>query len=263
MSRRRGGGRERHGGAGAAAAGVAGGGRRPAVADTLPAGARGTGGCEAQETGAAPYAGGGGCSGARKGGGRVRRQGPRRTRGGGGPGADSPERRICPAPVTGAAVITPAHGAGPVPTDGGCTICGQTMTLRRMRGHLLGHFKEGAGGREGPAGACLVRITGYSPIRHWLYVRIGPRATLRTLDALLRDVWVDCCGHLSSFSTDETSYESSVGDPDMGYDDRETETMDVGAADVLSEYGSLRYEYDYGTTTELFVSMACECPSAG
>ena len=150
-----------------------------------------------------------------------------------------------------------------MPTDGGCTICGQTMTLRRMRGHLLGHFKEGEGGREVPAGACLVRITGYSPIRHWLYVRIGPRATLRTLDALLRDVWVDCCGHLSSFSTDETSYESSVGDPDMGYDDRETETMDVGAADVLSEYGSLRYEYDYGTTTELFVSMACECPSAG
>ena len=137
------------------------------------------------------------------------------------------------------------------------------MTLRRMRGHLLGHFEEGKGGREGPAGACLVRITGYSPIRHWLYVRVGPRATLRTLDALLRDVWVDCCGHLSSFSTDVVSYESSMGDPDMGYDDREMETMDVGAADVLLECGSLRYEYDYGTTTELSVSMACECPAAG
>ena len=150
-----------------------------------------------------------------------------------------------------------------MPTDGGCTICGQVMTLRKMRGHLLGHFGEMAGKRPPPGGACLVRITGYSPIRHWLYVRIGPRATLRMLDALLRDVWVDCCGHLSSFSTDDVSYESSPSMDGFDYDDRETATMDVGAARVISEYGSLRYEYDYGTTTELFVQMVCMCPASG
>ena len=164
-------------------------------------------------------------------------------------------------------LITNASWRRPVPTDGSCLLCGQSMTLRRMRSHLLGHFGEKAGKRgaapSAGGGACLVRITGYSPIRHWLYVRIGPRATLRSLDGLLRDVWVDCCGHLSSFSSGDTSYESSPTMDDFGYDDRETATMDVGAARIMSEYGSLRYEYDYGTTTELFVEMASMCPAAG
>lgn len=132
--------------------------------------------------------------------------------------------------------------------------------MRKMRGHLLGHLFEKAGrSRANPA--CLVRVTGYSPIRHWLYARIGPRATLRELDGLLRYTWLECCGHLSSFSTRDASYESSMDDFDYG--DKETKTMDVMAARVFSTHGSLRYEYDYGTTTELFLDMACRCPAAG
>ena len=161
----------------------------------------------------------------------------------------------------GAALITEAAGPRPVPTDGKCLVCDQGMTLRRMRGHLLGHFKEREG--RGRQSACLVRVTGYSPIRHWLYVRVGPRATLRALGDLLRYTWLDCCGHLSSFSSADVSYESSADMDDFDYGDRETETMHVGAAKVMSEYGSLRYEYDYGTTTELFVEMAAMCPAAG
>ena len=129
-----------------------------------------------------------------------------------------------------------------------------------MRGHLLGHFAERSG-RAGAAHACLVRVTGHSPIRHWLYARMGRHATLRSLDSLLRSTWLDCCGHLSSFSAGGISYESS--DVDMDYYDRDTAMMDVNAIKVLAEHGSLRYEYDYGTTTELFVQMAAMCPGAG
>ena len=147
-----------------------------------------------------------------------------------------------------------------MPTDGGCTICGQTMSMRKMRGHLLGHLAEKAGGSTS-ATACLVRVTGYSPIRHWLYARIGPRAALRELDSLRRYTWLECCGHLSSFSTRDTSYESSMDDFDYG--DKEAKTMDMGAARVISRHRTLRYVYDYGTTTELFLDMACMCPAAG
>ena len=161
-------------------------------------------------------------------------------------------------------LITEASKPRPVPTDGRCHLCGQVMTLRRMRGHLLGHFGENAGKGappRGAAGACLVRITGGSPIRHWLYVRIGPLSTLRSLDALLRDTWLECCGHLSAFKDGSMSYESSMDGIDP--DSRKAAPMDVGAARIISRRGSLRYEYDYGTTTELSVEMTSTCPAAG
>ena len=82
----------------------------------------------------------------------------------------------------GATLNTKAAGPQPVPTDGRCLVRGQGATLRRMRGHLLGHFKEGKAGfspSPPPPAACPVRVAGYSPIRHWLYIRAGPRATLR------------------------------------------------------------------------------------
>ena len=183
---------------------------------------------------------------------------------------DSPRRRHAaePAPESSpprpsAAFNTGAAKPRPVPTDGSCLVCGQSMTLRRMRGHLLGHFEEKAGSGKSPPSACLVRITGYRPIRHWLYVRIGPRATLRSLDGLIRDTWVECCGHLSSFSSGDVSYESSPSMNDFDYGGQETATMDAGAANVISMCGPLRYEYDYGTTTELYVEMASMCPAGG
>ena len=143
------------------------------------------------------------------------------------------------------------------------------MTLRSMRAHLLGHFGEMAGSnstsRSSPpsaaSGACLVRITDGSPIRHWLYVRVGPLATLRALDSLLRDTWLECCWHLSSFRTNDMSYESSM--VDIGECTLEAATMDVGAAGVISRRGPLRYVYDYGTTTELVVEMASACGAEG
>ena len=46
----------------------------------------------------------------------------------------------------GATLNTKAAGPQPVPTDGRCLVRGQGATLRRMRGHLLGHFKEGKAG---------------------------------------------------------------------------------------------------------------------
>ena len=150
-----------------------------------------------------------------------------------------------------------------VVTDGRCMFCYQAETWRKMPRHLLGHFAEKAPAiaAAGTNRACLARITGHSPIRYWLYARIGSRATLRELDALLRDTWLECCGHLSSFRSDDMSYESSDIDLDLTKDG--VTLMDVNAASVLAKNGSLRYRYDYGTTTELFVQFGGMCPGGG
>ena len=38
----------------------------------------------------------------------------------------------------------------------------------------------------------------YSPM-YWLHIEIPATATLEDLDRFLRAIWLECCGHLSSF----------------------------------------------------------------
>ena len=66
-------------------------------------------------------------------------------------------------------------------------------------------------------------------------------ASLRDLDRLLRDTWLECCGHMSAFSDKE-------GDFDM---DEELEN-------VLIPGKKLIYEYDFGSTTELLLTTVSE-----
>ncbi|SDP17799.1 hypothetical protein [Clostridium gasigenes] len=37
----------------------------------------------------------------------------------------------------------------------------------------------------------------YDPSRYVIYISIDKDTTLRSLDCFLRDVWMECCNHLS------------------------------------------------------------------
>ncbi|GIW34664.1 hypothetical protein [Meiothermus sp.] len=39
----------------------------------------------------------------------------------------------------------------------------------------------------------------YRPSPFWLDVEVRASASLRELDQFLRDIWLECCGHLSMF----------------------------------------------------------------
>lgn len=43
---------------------------------------------------------------------------------------------------------------------------------------------------------------------YWLIVLIKETATLKELDQFIRDIWVECCDHLSSFTINGEEYES-------------------------------------------------------
>jgi len=66
-------------------------------------------------------------------------------------------------------------------------------------------------------------------------------ARLRDLDTFLRDTWLECCGHMSGFSDKE-------GDFKMG------EKLE----DILIPQQRLIYEYDFGSTTELLLTVISE-----
>ena len=73
---------------------------------------------------------------------------------------------------------------------------------------------------------------------YFLHLLIVENSTLRDLDAFLRSIWLECCGHMSSFS------QKRFG---------EAFNMNHKVEDVFIPGTELCYQYDFGSTTELIV----------
>jgi hypothetical protein len=135
------------------------------------------------------------------------------------------------------------------PLDGTCAICKVAVTRRNVKKHLQGHFEEsgkkakGTAERKRPAKLFHLLVEGYglSGDLYWMCLKASGSARLRDLDTFLRDTWLECCGHMSAFSDKE-------GDIEMG------EKLE----DVLIPGQKLIYEYDFGSTTELLLSVISE-----
>ncbi|RME89096.1 MAG: hypothetical protein D6770_05405 [Anaerolineae bacterium] len=106
-------------------------------------------------------------------------------------------------------------------------------------------------------------VEGYHYPEYWMHIEIPASKTLLALDAFLRAVWVECCGHLSAFIIDNVSYELNTGMVDAMWKDffgpsRPTRSMDVKLYTVLKVGQKFLYEYDFGTTTVLLLKLVGE-----
>ncbi len=81
----------------------------------------------------------------------------------------------------------------------------------------------------------LYRFEGADDPRYWLYAEARANASLRHLDAFLRKIWLECCGHLSAFSADR----------------RELATSAVASRAFGARGTTIGYDYDFGSTTTL------------
>jgi hypothetical protein len=112
-------------------------------------------------------------------------------------------------------------------------------------GLLLSHLKR-KHIRSGIEKCCFIKISSTdNPKDYWLYIDMPLDSRLAELDEFLRQIWLECCGHMSSFYVGNT---------------------EVGKKRFISEFNvgeSLRYEYDFGLTTELkidFISQSYRQP---
>lgn len=140
--------------------------------------------------------------------------------------------------------------------DGDCLLCGDTFTNRGMTRHLRSCLAEQPAATDRPA--VHLRLSSAHRTAYWLHVVVEQATTLATLDDFLRDIWVECCTHMSSFTVGDTEYvkpyledEQPVG---FGVDRR---SMDVQLASVLAAVSDeeFEYEYDFGTPTELSIRV--------
>lgn len=133
-------------------------------------------------------------------------------------------------------------------TDGRCLLCGDTYTNQGMVQHL-----RGCGVEESTAGdvtTIQLRIGGAHRSDYWLHAETDATTTLSELDDFLRDIWLECCGHMSAFTIDDVQYVKpySEDQPVLG---REQRSMEIPLDAVVHGGLEFTYEYDFGTTTEL------------
>jgi hypothetical protein len=99
---------------------------------------------------------------------------------------------------------------------------------------------------QGARRATLFHLVADGYRDYWLHLEMPADATLYDLDAFLRDIWLECCGHLSAFTIGNVRFYSHP-EPGWGFD----QGMDVRLGEVLIPKLKFTYEYDFGSTTEL------------
>jgi len=108
-----------------------------------------------------------------------------------------------------------------------------------------GGYKAGTAGTE----ACfLIHVSDVYNKDYSLYLMVDGCVRLEELDRYLRDIWLECCGHLSHFQIDGEYYESyTESSHELGMEDEIGELFYPG---LIADY-----EYDFGSTTCLSISV--------
>lgn len=88
---------------------------------------------------------------------------------------------------------------------------------------------------------------------YWLIIQIQEDATLDDLDQFIRDIWVECCGHLSAFEIAGLSYDKVPND-DFCWGEP-AENMEHKLKEILEPEMLFGYEYDFGSTTEITLKV--------
>jgi hypothetical protein len=141
-------------------------------------------------------------------------------------------------------------------SEGKCLFCGKIFSKMSIKKHLDScetKIKEYiTNDNDKSEKYYCISIQGYENPEYWIYVDMATNSTLKVLDEFLRDIWLECCGHLSQFEIDGQSFSSS---PDKSFGDR---SMNIKLENVLGVGMQLKYEYDFGSTTALKLKVVSE-----
>jgi hypothetical protein len=142
-------------------------------------------------------------------------------------------------------------------SKGTCYICKGTFSKAGMTRHIASCRRKQAKtpsrkSKGKPTKIFHLVVEGRYLPDFWLHLDVPARSSLKNLDSYLRDIWLECCGHMSAFTIEGTGY--SVY-PMPGFNERD---MSTSLGKVLRPRMKFSYEYDFGSTTELLLKVASE-----
>lgn len=130
---------------------------------------------------------------------------------------------------------------------GVCTFCGEAFVKRSMTKHLTGCKKHQEAIETANVGKPKEETLYHLVIQDtylknfWLHLEMNGSAKLKKLDDYLRDIWLDCCGHMSQFS---------IG----GWGGSEI-AMSKSAQSIFDYSSELVHIYDFGTSSETLIKV--------
>lgn len=89
---------------------------------------------------------------------------------------------------------------------------------------------------------------------YWLIIECKENTTLQDVDQFLRDIWLECCGHLSAFTIYGEQYERFPAKE--GFWGPPAKSMKYQLKKVFEKGMNVEYEYDFGSTTDLVISVS-------
>jgi len=124
-----------------------------------------------------------------------------------------------------------------------CLLCKSEYTGAGMTRHLQSCLpksieKQRKIQKSKTRGFFHILVKGYYSPEYWLHLKVAGNAKLEVLDQFLRDIWLECCGHLSTFRYQRSKL-----------------AMGQKFKDVFTPGMELLHEYDFGTTTEFLVKV--------
>ncbi len=120
-------------------------------------------------------------------------------------------------------------------SQGKCIYCNQLISKTKIGKHLANHFEEmeKTGVGKNAKTYCHIEVEAH---KMFLQLLVKGGAKLEKIDEFLREIWLECCGHLSEFEFN-----------------RETISMNKKVWTVFEPQIKIQYEYDFGTTTKLLL----------
>lgn len=124
--------------------------------------------------------------------------------------------------------------------DSTCNLCGSTFKRQGMTRHIKAclpkHLTGSASGK--PKGWIYLNVSDAFNPDYFLHLLVADNAAFGDLDHFLREIWLECCGHMSAFSLGNWGDEIP---------------MSRRIKAVATPGTALGYQYDFGSTTELVV----------
>lgn len=134
---------------------------------------------------------------------------------------------------------------------GHCYICKKEFTKSGMQKHLSKCNSLG----DGKTKYFLLKVEDFYDKNYWLYLQVKTNISLDELDSFLRDIWLECCGHLSSFTIDNVIYDKVRDDGSLFFYCDNEAMYEYKLQDVLENGMIFTHEYDFGSTTKLKITV--------
>lgn len=162
-------------------------------------------------------------------------------------------------------------------STGKCPFCNQEFNKATITKHLSKHITEKLSTSK-PGKSFLLKIEAnptWGDLPYFLQIWIDGNTTMDEVDYFLRQIWLECCGHMSAFTNpakqkkgaaiwdffevEDLLTKGKTKEYEKIMEDSNGEIpLSKKAKDVLMKSLKLVYDYDFGSTTSLQLTVFAE-----